>query len=207
MDLQEVFTISFRNRLFGGRESASGCGSDLAPTAIIRQEIPKLLKEISATTVLDAACGDFHWMKEVDLPVDKYIGVDIVSVIIENDVRLYCSPQRRTFVRADITTDHLPQADLILCRDCLVHLPLGLGRAAVLQFVASGSSYLLATTFTGCITNSEIVAGSWRALNLELPPFNFPKPLKLINEQYRQYGGAPDKCLGLWKLATLPTLE
>ncbi len=208
MDLQEVFTTIFEKRRFGGKESASGSGSDLGPTKIIRQEIPKLLRELGIKTMLDAACGDFHWMKEVELPVEQYIGVDIVDAVIDNNQVLYHSPGRRVFVRRDITKDTLPRADLILRRDCLVHLPLHLAKAAVQEFVASRSAYLLTTTFTNGTANTDVVAGAWRTLNLELPPFNFPKPLRLICEGYHGDGGRfADKSLALWELASLSNHE
>jgi hypothetical protein len=36
---------------------------------------------------------------------------------------------------------------------------------------------------------------------LQLPPFNFPKPLKLIDEKCTEYNGKfADKHLGLWLL-------
>ena len=36
-------------------------------------------------------------------------------------------------------------------------------------------------------------------------PFNFPPPLRLVNENCTEGDGAyGDKCLGLWRLADLP---
>ena len=50
----------------------------------------------------------------------------------------------------------------------------------------------------------EVNTGDWRTINLERPPFNFPKPMKLINEECTLDGGMhTDKCLGLWKLDSI----
>jgi hypothetical protein len=44
-------------------------------------------------------------------------------------------------------------------------------------------------------------------LNLQLPPFNFPAPLRLIEENCTEDGGKyADKSLGLWRLSDLPDL-
>src|SRR4051794_3921234 len=46
----------------------SGLGSTLEATHSIRNELPNLLRDISTQSLLDVGCGDFTWMKEVDLP-------------------------------------------------------------------------------------------------------------------------------------------
>jgi len=52
------------------------------------------------------------------------------------------------------------------------------------------------------------VTGDWRLLNLQRPPFNFPPPLRLMNERCTESRGAfGDKSLGLWLVGQLPTLD
>lgn len=72
---------------------------------------------------------------------------------------------------ADITVNPLPTADLILCRDCLVHLSFAHIDAALANFRASGARWLLTTTFPMIEENVDCEDGDWRALNLTLPPF------------------------------------
>ena len=143
-------------------------------------------------------------MKEVDLAGVDYIGVDIVPDIIARDVELYASPTRR-FLLGDLVDGSLPKADLILCRDCLVHLPYRETRKAIENFQRSGATWLLTTTFTGPRENHDIAIGDWRAISLERPPYNFPKPVDLICEESdevdEELGAFPDKSLGLWRLA------
>lgn len=193
------FTEIYRKNVFGSAESRSGNGSSLEQTATIRQLLPRLLADLQVSTLLDAPCGDFHWMSRVDLAGIKYIGVDVVAELIESDRAAFPSVE---FRRLDVVRDPLPRADLIICRDCLVHLRAADAVEAVRNFKRSGAAYLLATTFTNTARNEEnFVRGLWRPLNLQKAPFGFPEPLQLLNENCTEGGTLfADKSLGLWDL-------
>ena len=63
---------------------------------------------------------------------------------------------------------------------------------------------MLTTTFPDCDENIDIVTGDWRIINLERAPFNFPKPIKMINEKCTEGNGTySDKSLGLWPIDQL----
>jgi hypothetical protein len=200
--LEKKFSDVYEKNTFAGRLSRSGEGSDLVQTQVIRHELPKIVKELSIKVFLDAPCGDWFWMKEVALGVESYIGIDIVQNLIEKNSKRFRSASCH-FLCRNLVEDELPQADLIFCRDCLVHLSFEHIRKVLMNFQSSKAQYLLTTTFTGRTKNYDLIGVNdfWRALNLELPPFNFPAPLKLIyencTEENNQYG---DKCLGLWRL-------
>jgi hypothetical protein len=188
--MARVFRPIHSNNLWGNDESVSGRGSTVAITAGVRHELPRLLERLGVGTMLDAPCGDFNWMKHVELGGVHYIGADIVPELIESDDLLYGS-LNRSFIVADITRDGLPKADLILCRECFVHLSYRFIRAALANFQKSGAGYLLTTTYPG-ETNHDILTGQWRPLNLEASPFNFPSPLEVIEE-------TDGRVLGLWQ--------
>lgn len=105
----------------------------------------------------------------------------------------------------DIINDELPKADIIICRDCLVHFPTEGIFKAIGNFKKSGSTYLLTTTFTADRKNNiHAKFGDWNPFNLEGPPFNFPKPITIINENCTEANCLyTDKSLGLWKLSDL----
>jgi hypothetical protein len=128
----------------------------------------------------------------------QYIGGDIVRELIDSNKKRFPGVD---FRQIDLMNDRLPKVDLILCRDCLVHLPLPDGSKAIDNFYKSGARWLLSTTFTKHSENIDIAPGKWRPLNLQLPPFNLPKPVEIIfegcEEQHRCYA---DKALGLWRL-------
>lgn len=194
------FVHIYKNNLFGGGESVSGPGSSLKQTQAARKELPVLIKEFGVKTIIDAPCGDFHWMKEVALDIDKYVGIDIVPEIIQSNQRKYGN-ERREFLAIDIVKETLPGGDLILCRDCFIHLSFRDIFSAVRNFCRSGSKYLLTTTFTGLKENMNIVSGRVRPVNLQKPPFNFPMPILLINEHCTEDECRfEDKSLGLWDI-------
>jgi hypothetical protein len=203
---REHFTRIYRRNTFGSRESRSGQGSTAEQTATIRREVPALLRELGAKSVLDAPCGDLNWLRQTELGVERYTGVDIVRELVDSN-RARFGGNGREFLCGDLSSDPLPAADVILCRDCLVHLSFRDAEKTLANFKRSGSRYLLTTTFPARETNVELSAGMiWRTLNLERAPFNLPPPLRLINENCSEAGGAfADKSLGLWRLEDLPS--
>jgi glycosyltransferase involved in cell wall biosynthesis len=200
---QHVFSEIHRRRGWGGGESASGPGSSLERADAFKDELLCLLKEIKATSLLDAGCGDFNWMKELELDFARYIGIDVVWELIAENQKTY-GKGLRMFDCLDMTKDELPKVDVILCRDSLVHLSLDDILAALENFRQSGSIYLLTTTFTRLPANIDIPTGEWRPINLQMAPFNFPEPLRLIDEKCMHSAGVfADKYLGLWALKDL----
>ncbi|MBW2972237.1 class I SAM-dependent methyltransferase, partial [Candidatus Woesearchaeota archaeon] len=173
-------------------------------TVKIRKAIPALVKRFGVKSFLDVPCGDFNWMKEVKLGA-VYIGGDIVPDLIDANNKRYAS-EDRSFMKLDITRDRLPKADMVMCRDCLVHLSFKDILKAVKNMKRSGAKYLLTTTFPGVRFNQYIETGEWRVVNLEKPPFSFPKPIVSIHEAYHtdRFGS---KSLALWKIEELPVFD
>lgn len=201
-DVQAFEQIVLENR-WRDPESVSGGGSNLRQTETLRTELPLLLSRLGAQALLDAPCGDFNWMRHVDLGSMSYIGADVVAPLIERCQRTYGSSMRQFVVR-DILVDPLPRADVIMSRDCLVHLSYEHIIAALRNFRKSGATFLLTTTYTSRKRNWDIVTGSWRPLNLRLKPFNFPPPVDVIVENSTEFDGDfADKSLALWRLDSL----
>jgi hypothetical protein len=50
--------------------------------AASRDQFANLLIELGTRSLLEAGCGDFNWTKEVQLPIARYFGVDVVSELI-----------------------------------------------------------------------------------------------------------------------------
>jgi hypothetical protein len=197
-----VFTDIHRRGLFGGSESRSGPGSGLARTERLRAELPRLLAELETRVLLDAACGDCLWMSRVALGDVSYVGIDVVPELVALNEERYGGPGRR-FAVADITSDQLPRADVVLSRDCFIHFPDKDIWRALANIRHSGATYLVATTFRE-IPNRPIrrLGYSWRALNLEAPPFCLPPPERTLEDA--PAGSRFDKRLGVWRCGDLP---
>lgn len=203
--LQEKFSEIYEKNIFGGRLSRSGEGSDLVQTEVIRRELPKIVKEYSVKSFLDAPCGDWFWMKETNLEVEQYIGVDIVEAVIKQHEIDYGSPSI-AFMCLNLVADSLPKADLIFSRDCLVHLSFEDALNVIENFKKSGAKYLLTTTFNDMKKNNDLVDvdNFWRPLNMCLAPFNFPQPILFVNEECtEEVGHYSDKGLGLWLMSDI----
>jgi len=200
----EIFTSIYTSNQWRSEVSRSGQGSDDVQTRVISRELSRLLCALGANSLLDVPCGDFHWMSKIDLGGIEYIGGDIVLPLIQTNRKKFGSARRR-FEQLDLITQPLPHADVVLVRDCLVHLTFSEALRAIVNVRESGATWLITTTFLGRTKNRDIRTGSWRPLNLEKSPFNFPKPSHVILEDCTEAGGAfADKALAAWRIADLP---
>ncbi len=173
--LEEVFTRIYHRNRWSSSESRSGTGSELRSTEKMRSALPGLVKAYDVNRFLDVPCGDFNWMQHVvgDLDVE-YVGGDIVRPLIERNQQ-YWGEGRIAFDRIDLTCDPLPDADLMLVRDCLFHF----SYADILKFLQNfcrANIRLLLTTSHWPPTgeNQDMVSGGARPIYLCAPPFCFP---------------------------------
>jgi SAM-dependent methyltransferase len=201
---ETIFKEVYRKGHWTNDETRSGSGSTLLQTRNLIQVLPSLLEQYSIKTVLDIPCGDFNWMKEVNLSGIDYSGADIVDELVEENIRKY-QQMSISFFKADILEDTLPKVDLILCRDCLVHFSNKHVWQAIENIYRSGSRFLLTTTFPGRSRNRSITTGSWRPINFQISPFNFPEPMAVYVEGNKETkGDYADKALALWEINKLP---
>lgn len=203
----DIFTKYYKNNTWRGKESVSGPGSDYEQTKYLIPELSLLIKNLNIKTILDVPCGDFNWMKRVDLSNVNYTGGDIVEDLIKNNSKRYASDNIK-FEIIDVVNDKLKTVDLIIVRDCFVHLPQSDILKAIDNIKDSKSKYLLTTNFTWESTknNTDIEIGQWRRLNLTQDPYNFKFPEKIIIEGNRQ-SHDHDKTMSLWKIKDLPSFR
>lgn len=201
---KDLFTSYYRKNSWHGKESVSGPGSDYEQTKFLIPELEVLLKNLNIKTMLDIPCGDFNWMKRVDLGKIKYHGGDIVDELINKNNHKYGNASVK-FSVIDLVNDKLPKVDLIMVRDCLVHLPTNDVMKALNNIKDSGSTYLLTTNFLweNPSSNKDIPVGGWRRINLEKTPYNFGYPMKIIIEGNNQSNDR-DKTMSLWMIDSIP---
>jgi hypothetical protein len=205
---KNIFNKIFTDNLWGDNDSKSGPGSNMLQTKALRQTLPVFFLKHQIKTVLDIPCGDFHWMKEIQGNLsgvlDNYIGGDIVDEIVTANNLKYGDSKFR-FEVLDITLSKLPAVDVILCRDCLVHLSYHYIYLALKSIKKSGSRFLLTTSFIDeRRKNKNMISGGWRPLNFRKHPFFFPDPVDTIVENCTENDGIYyDKSLVLWKINSL----
>ena len=199
--LKERFTLIHDKNMWGSRESISGSGSTLLMTSAIRSELPLLISKFGIKSIFDAPCGDFNWMKSVDLGNVTYIGADIVEDLIKELSSIYVS-SNLTFVCMDITTDSYPKSDLMLNRDCLFHLSYQDSLGIFENFLKSDIQYFLSTSHInkGEFLNRDIESGDFRLIDLFQEPFCFPSDF-LFEISEPGEGGNPERKLFLWDRA------
>jgi hypothetical protein len=203
LERRKIFAEIHRTRAWGDGESTSGPGSTRERAASFLHELIELVQSLGVSTLLDAPCGDFSWAKPLADSVSVYIGVDVVPALVADCNQRFSSPRRR-FLCLDFVENTLPHADLVLCRDGLVHLSESDIIRALRNLRATGAEYFIATTFTGDRENIDVPTGGWRPLNLERSPFWLPQPLRLVDERCYHTGGIyADKRLALWRFRDL----
>ncbi len=195
MDPKTAFSIVYEKSLWSRGETRSGRGSTRAYTRQLRRSIPMMLDLLDCRSVLDAPCGDFNWMRGVNLGGRPYIGADIVPSMIDD---LRTNHPTVDFRVLDITQDSLPEADLWLCRDVLFHMSVADVQRVLDNFLRSNIKYLMTSHFLDCEANGDSPTSpiTYHPRNLTKPPFNWPQP------DYCLKDWVPDefpRWLGVWK--------
>jgi len=99
---QRFFNQVYKRNFWGGKESRSGEGSE---GAFADQKIALLvpiIEEFQVKSQLDIGCGDFHWMRQVAPRLERYLGVDLVEPMLEENRRQHGS-DRVQFLHADLS--------------------------------------------------------------------------------------------------------
>ena len=205
--VKEVFTEIYNQNCWGSSESISGVGSERINTKSLIKSLDKLFLDLDIKSILDIPCGDFNWMQQVNLRNKNYIGADIVAQIIVENKKKY-QQENIKFEVLDLTCSSLPQSDIVITRDCLVHLSYNDIYNSIRNIKSSKSKYLLTTSYPKNNINYDIVTGEWRKLNLQIKPFNFSKPMLIIDENYPGTRNEDkNKSMILWEISKikLPT--
>jgi SAM-dependent methyltransferase len=192
--LAHRFVQAFDQNAWRDSESVSGPGSTLSYTSELRATLPALVRALGCRSMLDAPCGDFNWMKAVDLEGIAYTGTDIVPSMVSNLQRDY--PQHQ-FTVLDIINDPMPRADFVLVRDVLFHLS-NVDIVRVLENFARSGSEWLATSHAFQVTAMPDVPSdpmTFRPVNLTTPPFHFAPPDYVLKDYAP---GFMHRWLGIW---------
>ena len=202
LEVAQVFEKIYRENIWQSQETKSGLGSTLEATSVLRDALPAVLADLEVRSLLDLPCGDFHWMRHVELGLDRYIGADIVADLVVS-LQEEFGDARRRFMRLDLCNDPLPTVDVILCRDVFLHLATDYIVASLKNVRAARPRYLMASTYPDTRFNVNIQTGMARPVNLCLPPIGLPTPLRTLEDPGVH---ADRRVLGVWSLAQLENL-
>jgi len=190
----------FWNRRFGTPETYCGSGSYIQNTKETISWIQDMLKLTKTKSILDLGCGDWNWMKEVNLEGIHYTGIDLDEEFIEENKEKY--PQH-TFLVADALKGKYPTVDLVICRDLLLHLKDEDIAKILEKIINSKSIYFMTSSHMGGanrdFSNREKKKvytrrkRPSRRVNLLIPPWCFESPEYYVEES------SQNRIFGVWK--------
>ncbi|MDB5453629.1 MAG: Methyltransferase type 11, partial [Caulobacteraceae bacterium] len=157
------------------------------------ERLPGLVRELHIKSFVDVGCGDFTWMRSVELGC-PYVGADIVPAVIAANQQAF-GDESHSFVCRNAISDDLPEGEAVLCRDMLFHLSLADGRSALKNILSKDRRFLIVTTDGVTDVNGDIITGDYRARNLRRAPFNFPEPIEVIDDSVVE----PERSIGVWR--------
>jgi hypothetical protein len=195
---RDTFEAIYKRNYWGSEESRSGPGSSVLNTVSIRKELPKIFEKFEIYTVFDAPCGDFNWMKTIDLSGVDYTGADIVESMVDQ-LNMNYSGDKIRFLHMDLICEPFPKSDLVISRDCFFHLSYKDTIGFLKNFLESQSTYLLSTSHenNGLFENKDITTGDFRLIDLFAPPYGFSH--ETLFEIKEGSGDAlPSRSLYLW---------
>ena len=208
---KERFELIYKTNFWTSKESISGLGSEQKNTINIKKGIIDIINDHKIKSILDAPCGDFNWIRNILNEDLQYVGGDIVTDLINKNLKNY-KKKNINFIQLDITNDNLPNADLMICRDCLIHLSFKNIKLFLKNFKKSKINFLLLTSYKlkdpkKRIINLDIPDGEFREIDLSESPFFFHKPINEILDKDEQTKKSDYNCyLNLYTKSQIDSL-
>lgn len=182
----------------------SGHGSLPRVTRGYRQFLEMFIKENNVSTIVDYGCGDWQFSRLIDWGEASYIGVDVVSSVVEENNKKYGSKKIQFKTIKPNSAKEVPPADLLIIKDVLQHLP----NDTVKSFIKTILPKYKYALITNCIIptdelNKDIEAGGFRPLDLRKPPFNLAATTCYSFTGPKSFSRSERKFFPAWKKAVL----
>lgn len=178
-NIEVRMTEIYTQNEWGCPESRSGPTSTLERTQELREKLSELFQTLGIETIVDIGCGDWSWIQHVNLDSIQYLGIDIVTPLIEKLQNTYTKSNVK-FQKMDVLQEPPETGDLWLCRDFLNILSLQQVSQFFPKFLESKTPYLALTTIETNEGSSDGTTGIQRSLDLFQPPFLMPEPLHTL---------------------------
>ena len=171
--MSDVFTDLYAPGSMWG--DGSGGGPDPQNAAAYVAFLYGFLAGLKPATVLDIGCGDGRIAGAINWQGAHYIGIDVAQPAL--DLFRRWSGKMETagsveYWQADALVDPLPDADLVICREVLQHIPKSDARR-IIERLRWYPQILHCSALTNRI-NGDVVTGWCRGVDLSLPPFSLP---------------------------------
>ena len=180
--------------------SPNGPGASLPLTENLREQLPGLWLTHGIKSVLDVACGDWNWMRYVDLSgIRNYYGWDVDPELITRCAQRYnemmdAHPDKHLahawFDVRNVADTSFPNVDCILARHILIHFPNDYISDIIDKMRRGHARYLLTSNFPEDTneflydpTRYAWVGYMEHPVNLEIPPFSLSNKIDAIPEQ------------------------
>ncbi len=203
---KDRFEKIHEQNLWNSKETKSGEGSEIDYTKNLRNHLPNLIEKYEIKSIVDAPCGDFNWMKLVLPKVNiQYTGLDIVETIVRENQKQFAS-DKINFSQADICRNPLPQCDLLIVRDCLIHLSFEDLNRFLQNISQSKYKYLLTNSYIvkEDFINRNIITGDGRPIDIFKSPFEFSQASVLERIQDYPEGYLPKREMVLFHKKDVP---
>ena len=151
--------------------TGSGAGSQLAFVRDYIVFLEKFVRYNNIQSVVDFGCGDWAFSKYIDWGGATYLGIDCVASVVAKNSAQYANAQTQ-FKLVEFGDYSIPPCDLLIAKDVLQHLPF----AAIHRFLAavhaSNIRFALLTNDWAAANENDTAPGSYRPVNVSMPPFN-----------------------------------
>jgi len=123
-DVEQVFTEIYKDKKWGinfANMGSSGPGSDLSNVREYMEFLQVFINLNKIQSIMDVGCGDFQFMRHMDLRKVKYTGVDCVKSVVKFNNKEFGS-DNISFKYKDLSRHTFDYADLYILKDVLQHL-------------------------------------------------------------------------------------
>lgn len=185
MEMRSAFEDIYKNDRW---THSSGPGSMLQFNLPYMRFLESFVAANAIRSISDIGCGDFQFMKDVDLGEAVYDGYDLVASVIDATQVLHGSDRVHFHIMPDDPTE-LDGGDLAILKDVLIHLDNGHAQQLLDALVAKFRFILTVNNIAKdpAVYNRDIEPGRFRPVDVSLPPFNYPCATVLRYSQDRAY--------------------
>ena len=179
----DVFDKIYEHSYWG---KGSGGGSSPEATQPYKIFLEDFIRQHEIKSVVDLGCGDWQFSQFLDFGGATYIGIDASKRVIANNQQAF-SRSGVSFVNLPSDCNDIPCADLLVCKDVLMHL--STQEVQDIVSILPNFKYALITNDVPCLSafgeiilalrrpfwpvvNREIKTGDYRTLDPTQRPFN-----------------------------------